>query len=495
MSGGGLPLFYELVATPKAAKLPYIKRHYLMARSASGLRDTVWYEQFGMAAGHQKSAQDQESVVLTSQLAADGRLRERLAAPQEAAAVASEPNTAQVPTSQGDRDLGLRNSLQMAQNMVMPKLPTGLVSPNGQRPKTAVVSIVGGVVPIWTTDPEPMLVLARSLQGEKESAHVISVLDWRLLVLQLRDDISDLLPDASLRPIMSGPPPAPERALTALPFELSGVATPIQSLGWTPLRLGLVLAWSAALVAAAAVTLGGLSLWELSQRRMRFVSTVTHELRTPLTTIRLYIDMLAQGMVVDPEKRSEYLETLRIEADRLDRLVRNVLDFSRLENQSPRLDRQRVQLSDLLERVEERWRNACQRSGKTLAVCTEIDSSFELETDPVIVEQILGNLIDNACKYSQGAANPHIELRAQCLNPSRLVLEVKDYGPGVKESEKAAIFRPFRRGISSAERSGGVGLGLALAARWARLLGGTLELAPTSTEGGACFRLVLTAAR
>jgi signal transduction histidine kinase len=494
LKGDGQPLFFELIATSEAARLPYIKRHYLVRRPGSDTLDAKWYERFGIAAEDRRSSLDQESVILASRLATDGRLGERLAEPQEAATVASEPTMAQAGPGQGDRDLGLRNSLQMAQNMATSKLRTDLAGANGPKWKTTVIRIVGGVVPVWTAGAEPLLVLGRSLPGDSETAHVISVLDWRLLVSQLHDDISDLVPDAELRPITSGSPQAPERALTALPFELVGSATPMRNLGWTPLRLGLVLTWSAAVVGLAAVLLGGLSLWELSQRRMRFVSTVTHELRTPLTTIRLYIDMLAQGMVVDPEKRTEYLETLRTEADRLDRLVRNVLDFSRLENQTPRLDRQRVQLCDLLERVEERWRNACQRSGKTLVVCKEVDSTFELETDAALVEQILGNLLENACKYSQGAPTPQIELRAQHLDHDRIVLEVQDYGPGVKEGERAAIFRPFRRGVASAEVSGGVGLGLALAARWARLLGGTLELAPASAKSGACFRLVLNAA-
>jgi signal transduction histidine kinase len=486
-------VFFELVATSKASKLPYVRRHYVVFGPKSGPLDATWYEQFGIALEDRKSDRDQESVTLASRLAADGELRKRLAEPQQAAVATSE-NSAQAVTGQHDRDLGLRNSLQMAQNMAMPKLRTDPVSPNGPRFKTTVLSIVGGVVPVWTAGPEPMLVLARSLPDDNRPAYVLSVLDWRLLVSQLHDDINDLVPDAELRPITSGAPPSPDRALTALPFELTATARPARSLGWTPLRLGLVLVWTAAAVALAAATLGGLSLWELSQRRMRFVSTVTHELRTPLTTIRLYIDMLAQGMV-GPEKRTEYLETLRTEADRLDRLVRNVLDFSRLENQTPRLDRQRIRLCDLLGAVDERWRNACLRSGKTLVVCHEIDSSFELTTDATLVEQILGNLIDNACKYSQGSINSQIELRGRELDNGRIVLEVQDYGPGIKEGERAAIFRPFRRGVPSAERPGGVGLGLALASRWSRLLGGRLELAPASTKGGACFRVVLNVSR
>ena len=108
--------------------------------------------------------------------------------------------------------------------------------------------------------------------------------------------------------------------------------------GWTPLRIGLTLAWAAALVALLAVGLGGWSLIDLSERRIRFVSAVTHELRTPLTTLRLYLDMLTGGLVQEENQKTEYLHTLNTETDRLNRLVGNVLDFSRLENQRPRLE-------------------------------------------------------------------------------------------------------------------------------------------------------------
>src|SRR5205823_10671850 len=104
---------------------------------------------------------------------------------------------------------------------------------------------------------------------------------------------------------------------------------------------GLALAWTAALVALLAVCLGGWSLLDLSERRIRFVSAVTHELRTPLTTLRLYLDMLTGGLVKDPRQKEEYLQTLHAESERLHRLVANVLDFSRLENQRPRLVRAR----------------------------------------------------------------------------------------------------------------------------------------------------------
>src|SRR5207247_9366091 len=95
----------------------------------------------------------------------------------------------------------------------------------------------------------------------------------------------------------------------------------------------------------------GFSLIDLSERRIRFVSAVTHELRTPLTTLRLYLDMLTGGLVTEQKQREEYLHTLHQETERLNRLVGNVLGFSRLENQRPRLEEQPAAPGELLDIV------------------------------------------------------------------------------------------------------------------------------------------------
>jgi signal transduction histidine kinase len=114
-----------------------------------------------------------------------------------------------------------------------------------------------------------------------------------------------------------------------------------------------------------------------------------------------------------------------------------------------------------------------------------------LTTDAELVQQVLGNLIDNACKYSQGAADGRIWMRARREGEPWLALEVEDRGPGVPSRERRGIFRPFRRGRGADEAAGGVGLGLALADRWARLLGGRLRLQPGREGVGACFQITL----
>jgi len=113
-----------------------------------------------------------------------------------------------------------------------------------------------------------------------------------------------------------------------------------------------------------------------------------------------------------------------------------------------------------------------------------------LVTDRELVQQVLGNLIDNACKYSRGAEDRRLWLRASS-DGSRVVFEIEDRGPGVPEKDCRLIFRAFRRGRGADETAGGVGLGLALARRWTHLLGGRLTLQRCAAGCGACFRVEL----
>jgi signal transduction histidine kinase len=245
----------------------------------------------------------------------------------------------------------------------------------------------------------------------------------------------------------------------------------------------------AALIALAAVGLGGWSLFELSERRMRFVSAVTHELRTPLTTLRLYLDMLNQGMVQEETRRAEYMQTLHAEAERLHQLVANVLDFARLENRRTRPEKSAIPGAEWLAQVRAAWEERCREAGKELVVENHLPAAAVLRTDPALLQQIVGNLIENACKYSRSAKDQRLWLRAQAASANRLVIEVEDRGPGVPTSERRAVFRPFHRAHTADVTTAGVGLGLALAQRWAKLLGGKLTLRCTTDQIGACFRL------
>jgi signal transduction histidine kinase len=356
---------------------------------------------------------------------------------------------------------------------------------------------IGTMVPLWLPGPEhpERLLLAREVRVADKPMVQGVVLDWQKLEGLLRAEVSDLFPEARLVPRPEGEPNHPERAMTALPLQLDPGPSPADAPpGWTPLRIGLASAWIAALVALAAVGLGGWSLLDLSERRFRFVSAVTHELRTPMTTLRLYLDLLTSGMVRDAAHRDEYLRTLQSESDRLHRLIGNVLDFARLEKGRPKLAVQEVPAAAFLDKLRGAWAERCEGSGKRLVVESALSADAVLRTDGEMVQQIVGNLIDNACKYTREAADARLWLRARTAVGGGWVLEVEDRGPGVTPRDRRQIFRPFQRGRGVEATAGGVGLGLALAERWAALLGGRLTVQPGAEGVGACFRLELPAA-
>jgi signal transduction histidine kinase len=335
------------------------------------------------------------------------------------------------------------------------------------------------------------LIIARRVRvGESVLAQGIA-LNWDALQRLLLAEVVDLFPKARLQRAQHETPLHPERTMTALPVEfLPGESATAIDPGWSPLRLGLALAWVAALVALAAVGLGGWSLIDFSQRRVGFVSAVTHELRTPLTTLRLYLDMLSGGMVREERQREEYLLTLNNETDRLNRLVSNVLDFSRLERQRPKLELVEIRLDDLLGDLAAAWEARCQECGKHLIVDNQLGAEATLVTDKQLLQQILGNLIDNGCKYSRDAQDKRMWLRARRHDRHSIAIEVEDCGPGVERRERRSIFRPFQRGKKADVTAAGVGLGLALACRWAHLLKGKLSVC-AEKQAGACFRLLL----
>jgi signal transduction histidine kinase len=227
----------------------------------------------------------------------------------------------------------------------------------------------------------------------------------------------------------------------------------------------------------------------LSERRASFVSAVTHELRTPLTTFRLYSDMLASGAVKE-EKRGDYLRVLSREADRLSHLVENVLAFSRIERGNAGSNVCAAASGGLLERLRERLEARLATAGLTLEM--DCACTLRVRVDTAAVEHILFNLIDNAAKYAANSDPPVVEIRIRAAGRA-VEITVSDHGPGIPLAERARIFRAFHKSArEAAESQPGVGLGLALSRRLAKVQGGELECA--GSTNGACFILRLPAA-
>jgi signal transduction histidine kinase len=353
---------------------------------------------------------------------------------------------------------------------------------------------LGSMRPQWVTAPDgsEMLVLVRAAKVDDKVVYQGVIVDWPTLSAALTEEIRPLFPQARLVPIKDSSAVYPDRAMTALPVQLDPGPDPaLPPAGWTPLRIGLVLAWLAAIIAFAAVGFAGWGLIDLAERRIRFVSAVTHELRTPLTSLRLYLDLLVSGMIQDEQKRQEYLATLAMESDRLHRLIDNVLDYAKLEKRKKNGDIKPVKVAELLDQLRQTWTDRVAHDGKELSVISTLPADRAVNTDAAMIQQIVGNLIDNARKYSRDAADKRIWVWAKPGTGNGVVLEVEDRGAGVPPAERKSIFKPFRRGEKADCTAGGAGLGLALAKSWAEVLGGTLSYRPADGGTGACFRLEL----
>ena len=336
------------------------------------------------------------------------------------------------------------------------------------------------------------LIQARRVQVGDQTIIQGCWLDWDALQTTLKAEVADLLPAVELKPVSLVDAAALDGHLLAtLPVQLAVTSPLMSEAGWTPIRISLVVAWACLLVTSFAAAMMLHSVITLSERRGAFVSAVTHELRTPLTTFRMYAEMLAGGMVPEADQRQRYLDTLRVEADRLAHLVENVLQYARLERGRPGKRREEVSLASLLDRCESRLaERAAQAEMKLVTHATDADRDSTLATDSAAVEQILFNLVDNACKYAAASADKriHLEIDAQ---PRRVRIAVRDHGPGISRAGRKKLFQPFSKSVhEAASTAPGVGLGLALCRRLAADLGGRLDL-ESPTDGGAAFVLML----
>jgi signal transduction histidine kinase len=317
---------------------------------------------------------------------------------------------------------------------------------------------------------------------------------WPAIKDALRTEVADLglLDNIDIIPVHDASKGDPARMLATLDAQLvaSPPSLPFAAAGLTPVRSALLAAWIALAAAAlaAAVLLRG--VMALSERRAAFVSAVTHELRTPLTTFRMYSEMLAEGMVPDETQRRGYLRTLKTEADRLFHLIENVLSYARLERGRPSAARLTAPLEELLSPIVRRLAERAARDGMNLQYRVDVKAAEVIIcTDAGALEQILVNLVDNACKYAAAATDRRIELMVG-RGPQTVEISVGDHGPGISSAEAGRLFQPFTKSANQAAQTApGVGLGLALSRRLARDLGGTLEL--TAVDSGAVFTLRL----
>ncbi len=215
----------------------------------------------------------------------------------------------------------------------------------------------------------------------------------------------------------------------------------------------------------------------LAQKRQDFISAVSHELKTPLTSIRMYAELLQNSWVANEEKRQKYYNQIASEAERLTRLIQNVLNLSKLDgnrwNVQLRKDRPKAVLDDFVATYSKN----VEKNGFELTVSSDTDvNEISLMMDRDAIMQILMNLVDNSLKFSKNASYKMINIELR-LKDSDVYLAVRDYGPGIPPSEMKKVFQEFYRVENEMTRkTSGTGIGLSMVQKLCSLTGMKIEI-------------------
>jgi K+-sensing histidine kinase KdpD len=215
---------------------------------------------------------------------------------------------------------------------------------------------------------------------------------------------------------------------------------------------------------------------KLSKRQKNFLLSVTHELKTPLAANKLYIQTVTKRDL-SKDQTNELLQKAIDENTRLERMIDNILNASRLENKVMEATKDRFNINQLMEQIKSRFSTISNTSN------IEIDAGEDVElfADRFMVETILNNLIENALKYA-GKTN-QITLYAFKQNEETL-FGVKDLGPGIPKELKTEVFKKFFRIENEETRSQkGTGLGLYIVSQLVQIQGGTITCLDNEPNG------------
>lgn len=235
---------------------------------------------------------------------------------------------------------------------------------------------------------------------------------------------------------------------------------------------------------SAAVRAEAAALDRANELRTALLSAVSHDLRTPLASIKASVSSLrAHDVTWTAEEAADFLAAIEDDTDRLNQLVGNLLDMSRLQTGALELSRHAVALDEVVA-------NAVDSLGPQ-ASKIEIDVPDDLPmalVDPGLLERAVANIVLNALHWSPAGTPVHISARAAVPDLELLVI---DHGPGVPAEARERIFQPFQR---LGDRGGsGVGLGLAIASGFVEAMGGELHVEDTP-GGGSTFRVLVATA-
>ncbi|MFN2298030.1 MAG: GAF domain-containing protein [Anaerolineales bacterium] len=231
---------------------------------------------------------------------------------------------------------------------------------------------------------------------------------------------------------------------------------------------------------------------EIDRLKSEFVATVSHELRTPMTSIRGYVEILlmgAMGPLNDDQRR--FLQIVMENSNRLEMLVSDLLDISRMESGQIRLNLDVVEIPEMLEEAAEFVRQRCLKEEKPLEVNLDIEPDLpSIQADRTRLTEILHNLTDNAFLYTPTGGT--VTLRASS-RPGGVAIDVSDTGIGITPADRERIFERFYRGEHPVVMAtSGTGLGLPITKRLVEMHGGSIQVESSGVPGeGSTIRVIL----
>ncbi|MCC7501297.1 MAG: HAMP domain-containing histidine kinase [Flavobacteriales bacterium] len=223
----------------------------------------------------------------------------------------------------------------------------------------------------------------------------------------------------------------------------------------------------------------------LARQQRNFLLAASHELRTPIAGLKLHLQTM-QRRSLAPDQQASMIAQALGEVDRLGALSEKILLAMRLEELRLPMNRSNLDLAALTIEVAERARGTYGRQHRI-----ELSAPTELmtQTDADAFATILGNMLENACKYAPSGTPINVSL--QQAPAQQILLEVSDQGPGVPEEDRAHLFeRFFRGGNEETRQAKGTGLGLYIVHRLAAELGGKVSFRP-GPSGGSIFAVVI----
>ena len=209
-----------------------------------------------------------------------------------------------------------------------------------------------------------------------------------------------------------------------------------------------------------------------------FVANVSHELKTPLTSIKSYIETLLDGAIEDKETTEKFLTVVDSEADRMTRLVKDLLQLSRLDYNREKLNKKEINVIEVIKSAVFKMQISSENKGQTIEPLF-VESDIEIFADKDRLEQVILNIVSNAIKYTEIQGKITIDV-VRTKNYAKIIVE--DNGMGISEKEVPKLFDRFYRVDKARSRAmGGTGLGLSIAKQIVSQHGGDIEI--TSQEG------------